>query len=181
MADEACVGWGLQGGDITVNFPSLEAIAELRTAQTTSSKATERRSTLQVGSVLQRSEAQDRSEQRLYTTGTLATISPLRARVLPKRHNPDIGITLRSLSSNLAFHRSAVNVVWIDGQRDQNPLAERLAVASHVEPSIVTALLLPFPLTIKTTDFRPELRDEQQVLPVSMLPNYQFFTCAPER
>jgi hypothetical protein len=63
----------------------------------------------------------------------------LRCRVLPKRHNPVIGITLRSISSNLAFHQSPVDVVWRKTQG--NPLGNRL---KRDRPAKMSILLLRF-------------------------------------
>jgi hypothetical protein len=53
------------------------------------------------------------AEGELERRGTLATIHEDRCRVLPKRHTPNVGMTLRSISTNLAFfHRSSIDVKW---------------------------------------------------------------------
>jgi hypothetical protein len=95
------------------------------------------------------------------TGGSLATLHTERCRILPKRHNPSVGITLRSISSNLAFHQSAVDVVWRK-TADNNVLNQRFIGEHETENGKnitrkdarqLSILLLPFPLTIKTKDF----------------------------
>jgi predicted amidohydrolase len=98
--------------------------------------------------------------------GSLSTFHTERCRVLPKRHNPGVGITLRSISSNLAFYRSSVDVVW--RKTRNNTLNDRLLVKESIDeegvnvgkvpppPKQMSVLLLPFPLAVKTKDFRPD-------------------------
>jgi hypothetical protein len=105
--------------------------------------------------------------------GTLSTVDSLRCRVLPKRHNPVIGITLRSISSNLAFHQSPVDVVWRKTQG--NPLGNRL---KRDRPAKMSILLLPLPLAVTAKDFAPDL-DEEKV--VDMMEGYGFFSYEPNR
>lgn len=106
--------------------------------------------------------------------GSLSTFNVERCRVLPKRHNPDIGITLRSISSNLAFHQSAVDVVWRKTRR--NALGEKLIRDN--EDARLSILLLPFPLVIKAKDFGEDTTQKGQV--VSMSPTeYSFFAYEP--
>jgi predicted amidohydrolase len=94
-----------------------------------------------------------------FSGGSLSTFNSERCRVLPKRHNPSVGITLRSISSNLAFHQSAVDVVWRKTQN--NPLGRRLTkpkrttsdTEKEMSKQTISILLLPFPLSIRTSNF----------------------------
>lgn len=117
----------------------------------------------------------------MHTGGSLSTFHTERCRVLPKRHNPNIGITLRSISSNLAFHQSAVDVVWRKAER--NALRDRLigpAPDNNSDPDRkkrrLSLLLLPFPLEVKTKDFGADDNDT-----ITMAPKYGFFSYEPYR
>lgn len=116
IADEACIGWGIR------EFVSVIPAEE------------------------KKSEAQKFSEELLRRKGTLATIHPQRGRVLPKRHTPNVGITLRSVSTNLAFHRSSVDVKWRTSK--PCPLTEKGDISS------LSVLLIPWPIKIHAIDFR---------------------------
>jgi hypothetical protein len=105
--------------------------------------------------------------------GTLSTVDSLRCRVLPKRHNPVIGITLRSISSNLAFHQSPVDVVWRKTQG--NPVGNRL---KRDKPAKMAMLLLPLPLAVTSKDFAPDPKMENVV---DMMEEYGFFSYEPNR
>jgi hypothetical protein len=112
----------------------------------------------------------DRFEARgwrlLQGRGSLSRLSPGRVRILPKTNFPPRGITIRSLSRYLGLCYEAVDVRW-----------------RGVEPSpsgdrrYYNILLLPWPLSIKATDFRPAA-----VRPIeNMDPNrFAFFEFAPE-
>ena len=100
---------------------------------------------------------------------TLATIDPSRVRILPKRHTPQVGVALRSMSLHLAYHRSSVDVNWVaqapqlleyesgsstgegknqnvsDGSTDKNNNENEFATLS--------LLLLPWPLKVRARDF----------------------------
>ncbi|MBK8233511.1 MAG: hypothetical protein IPK72_23770 [Candidatus Eisenbacteria bacterium] len=75
---------------------------------------------------------------------TLSTISPRRARVLPKSHTPQVGLSLRSLSHHLAFVRSPIDIQWLPTSR-----------SFPAAPSDLRVLLLPWPRYITRQDFRP--------------------------
>lgn len=77
---------------------------------------------------------------RLLERGTLSRLDPSRGRVLPKRHNSAVGISLRALSANLAFHRSSIAVSWH-------------IPAMPERTSNFVFLLLPWPLTVRGSDF----------------------------
>jgi hypothetical protein len=148
IADEACVGWGIR------NIAIDGALNYTR------------------GTVTSMSVAQKDAEILLDKYGTLATINNQRGRVLPKRHNPGVGITLRSLSSNLAFHRSSVDVRWIT-PTVKNKLSDRM----RQQEKILTVLLLPWPLKISASDFKVE---NPQIVQVDR-EQYGFFSYSPAK
>jgi hypothetical protein len=104
----------------------------------------------------EKSTAQEFAEKQLSERGTLATINEHRCRVLPKRHTPTIGTTLRSLSSNLAFHRSSVDVVW--RQSVNSPLVKKTSEEAKDEEkgeiSSLQVLLFPWPFDVRAIDFK---------------------------
>lgn len=121
-------------------------------------------------------------DPKIHIGGSLSTFNIERCRVLPKRHNPSIGITLRSLSSNLAFHQSAVDVVWrktVDNRLGKRlrPLMPKEKKGSEKEA--LSLLLLPFPLTVKAKDFAEDKADDGRD-PVRISDEYHgFFTYEP--
>lgn len=109
--------------------------------------------------------AQKWAERLLFSKGSLATINPERCRVVPKRHNPQVGITLRSLSSNLAFHNSSVEVVW---RKTANTRLEKYLDKDETDESgkTISLLLVPYPFEIKSREFEPDkLANEKVKLP----------------
>jgi predicted amidohydrolase len=76
---------------------------------------------------------------------------------------------LRSLSSNLAYHRSSVDVSWKDYPVN-NPLAQNLLGKSKA----FSILLLPWPLEIQSTSFKAE--EPRRLL---MGESYGFFAYSP--
>jgi hypothetical protein len=148
IADEACVGWGIR----KVEFDKLGH--EERSDEAASEE---------------RYPARRYAEDLLRDHATLATINALRGRVLPKRHTPDVGITLRSLSSNLSYHRSSVKVSWKD-YPPNNPLGRNLLGKSKT----FSILLLPWPLEIQSTWFRAE-----EASGIAMNDSYGFFSYSP--
>jgi len=113
---------------------------------------------------------------KMYIGGSLSTFNTERCRVLPKRHNPSIGITLRSISSNLAFHQSSVDVVW--RKTRNNTLDDRLIRDKDNKAKQISLLLLPFPLTIKTKDFGRDDNAREKIVNMSEK-DYGFFTYEP--
>ena len=94
------------------------------------------------------SEAQLFAERRLGQRGTLATVHEDRCRILPKRHTPNVGMTLRSISSNLAlYHRSSVDVKW-------RPAVETPLTRNGKQITSLNVLLLPWPYRIWASDFK---------------------------
>jgi hypothetical protein len=85
--------------------------------------------------------------ERLASTGSLSRLPTDRVRVLPKLRPPDSGMTLRSLSHNLALDRSEVQTQW---------LLPPPRVGDPTAPSPrLTLLLVPYPTTVHASDFRP--------------------------
>jgi hypothetical protein len=136
IADEACAGWGIRKA---LQVPKDGLVEN------------------------EKSKVQEYAEKLLGESGTMATISYDRCRILPKRHTAEVGITLRSVSCNLAYHRSSVKVNW-KLPHDKNPM-----VISKPKINSLNVLLLPIPLNIHTTDFKK--RD----VPVKSHPQSQDF------
>src|SRR4029078_8354151 len=144
----ATVGWGiLKGRVMPIDFPRPDDLKKLEEAHRKDSWESSldeycRRVTC---AELGDSPTQRKAAKRLEDMRTMATIEVSRSRILPKRHNPDVGITLRSLSSNLPFHHSPIEVKW---ERDaDSDLARTLNkdLARHHEATF-TMLLLPLPM-----------------------------------
>jgi len=93
------------------------------------------------------SKAQKEAHKLLEEGGTLATIDISRARILPKRHTPNVGITLRSFSSHLGYHKSSIDVNWI--HEKENLLSEQIK-----EHKSFSVMLMPWPLQVKMQDFK---------------------------
>lgn len=116
---------------------------------------------------MKESRAQLYAEKLLRKFGSLASIDETRCRVLPKRHTPNIGITLRSLSSNLGFHRSSIKVNWL--------VTKECPLAKHLKDSdTFSVLLLPWPLEIRGSDFKHEKN-----IPVTVDKGHGFFSYNP--
>jgi len=136
LADEACAGWGI------------------RTPQTTILKYCQE---------VKLSKAQEYAEKLLAKNGTLSTINNTRGRVLPKRHTPSIGITLRSVSANLAFHTSSIEVNWRVKFDKTNNFIEKFSTPNHEieNPKVqksndrnLSIMLFPWPFEISAKDFK---------------------------
>ncbi|HVE58329.1 MAG TPA: hypothetical protein VNB22_15970 [Pyrinomonadaceae bacterium] len=125
------------------------------------------------------SNSQEYAEDLLFKKGSLSTINPQRCRIMPKRHNPELGITLRSVSGNLAFHRSSVDVVWRKAKN--NPLVERLSNKKNKEKEKISVLLIPYPFNIETKDFSEDSDNTVLEFPTdeSGLAKYGFFKYEP--
>lgn len=91
-----------------------------------------------------------KAKELLEKWGTMATIHPHRARVLPKRHTSQVGITLQSLSYHLSFHRSSTKIEWIT---EGPQIVPRTLNTSAV--GILSVLLCPWPRAISARDFKP--------------------------
>jgi hypothetical protein len=183
IADETCVSWGVLDGDgLTVCFPDDDSLAEVHRAIAAPDGETAAlfRDTFMKNASPKKSAAQRWAEEWLHIHGTLGTIHPYRGRVLPKRHTPDVGITLRSISSNLSFHRSAIEVVWNRETSEagkRSPLSERMQIHDDKpdDEKTITILLLPLPLEIRSKAFDPWKKGR----PVATLSPYDFFTYTP--
>lgn len=121
-----------------------------------------------------RNKAKECASAFLYDKGTMSTIDVEICRVLPKRHNPTTGITLRSLSSNLGFQTSSVDVDINWQHSGHSPLDNK---AREENFNSFTVLLLPWPLRVYARDFRPyKFPENTEPLPN----NINFFTYDPD-
>jgi hypothetical protein len=139
IVDEACIGWGIRD----VRFKRNPRIGEWE---------------LEPGKP--ESAPAQFAAKLLEAKGTMATINARRGRVLPKRHTPSIGITLRSLTNNLAFHRSSVDVKW-KVAKQSNAFARRVALASPNK--IFSVLLLPWPRKVSALDFKVAHKTDERL------------------
>ena len=103
----------------------------------------------------------------LEARGSLSRLSPARVRVLPKTNFSPRGITIRSLSRYLGLCYEAVEVRWRGIESGQSRAGEDY-----------TILLLPWPLSIDASDFRPAPTDVIQNMDRDL---FGFFQFAPER
>lgn len=115
------------------------------------------------------------AEDLLKRYGTMSTINNLRCRVLPKRHTPSVGITLRALSSNLAYHRSSIDVRWRTEYKVKNDLVKKMEKIP-VNERTFSILLLPWALDISSLDFSTIRSDPR----LGMKDDYGFFTYSPK-
>jgi len=81
----------------------------------------------------------------LVVAGTLSRIPKRHGIVLPKSRTPQRGLTLRSFSHNLTFHRSEVAVQW-----RAIPWVNR-----EDNENTINILAVPLPLSVDATDFHP--------------------------
>jgi predicted amidohydrolase len=159
IADEACSGWGIRN----IGYKQDEHNQWIPDKEWKGIK----------------SKAQKYAERLLDEDGTLATINNQRCRVLPKRHTPDVGITLRSLSANLAYHRSSVDVKWnVSPDSPRNPLIDRMNIEKD---KMLSILLLPWPLKVCALDFQAlDSQEDAKNIPIKMSEKYGFFCYSPE-
>ena len=87
-----------------------------------------------------------RARELLARTGSLARLRSRSIRVLPKVRTPPSGISLRSLS-----RYACVRVPGLDARWHKVPARPR----DHPRARHATFLLLPWPLWVRQTDFRP--------------------------
>lgn len=120
-------------------------------------------------------EPQLYAEDLLKRFGTMSTVNNLRCRVLPKRHTPSVGITLRALSSNLAFHRSSIDVRWRTEYKVKNDLVKKME-KFPVNERTFSILLLPWALDISSLDFSTVRSDPR----LGMMEEYGFFAYSPK-
>ena len=79
---------------------------------------------------------------RLFRDGTLSFCDPSRVVVLPKQHTPQVGLSLRSISLNLAFHQRPAASQWL-GNTDTDARRQ------------LRLLLFPWPFVIRCGEFSP--------------------------
>ncbi len=88
---------------------------------------------------------QTEAAKLLTTHGSLSSLAPDRARVLPKLRLPPTGLTVRSLSRHLYLDRSEVESRW----------HIRPARSRRLDERTLTLLLVPYPRRIEAVDVRP--------------------------
>jgi hypothetical protein len=108
-----------------------------------------------------------RGRELLARTGSLARMPAHFLRVLPKLRTPPDGTSLRSLSRYASLHGPGVEVRW------HKVLVRRPGTKPHDKG--VNRLLLPWPLRVRESDFRPI---EGSVQSLTTEP-YGFFEFAP--
>jgi hypothetical protein len=86
-----------------------------------------------------------RATELLARTGSLSRVASYRLRVLPKVRTPPSGISFRSLSRYLCLRDPSVDVAW-----HKAPARRAGSRQQHAN-----VLLLPWPLRIRSRDFRP--------------------------
>lgn len=132
VADEACFGFGTLGDRVSESDKAHEFAYQVVFPKTDNQGAT-----------------------------LCVDICPSKLRVLPKLHTPQNGLTIRSLSHNLAL-------CW-----GNEVVPHWYAVPQNRKESL-NLLLIPWPLEIKPTQFKPVAGSSH---PLSNLPNgYGFFT-----
>jgi hypothetical protein len=104
----------------------------------------------------------------LQSHGSLSRLSPARIRIVPKTHFSTRGITIRSLSRNLALCFEPVDVRW---ERTERPIPA-------AGPRRYEILLVPWPLTVSARDFRPASAELLENMDADV---FGFFEFAPER
>src|SRR4029077_15495665 len=88
-----------------------------------------------------------RGRELLARTGSMARVGGPSLRVLPKVRTPAGGISLRSLARYACVRGPGVEAVW-----HKVPLRRAGVDAPHQPANI---LLLPWPLRVRESDFRP--------------------------
>ncbi len=149
LADKACVGWGIRS-----------YLTDDEQEWTPDKQEKKRRFDRLVTRLLEKS-------------GNLSFISNDRGRVLPKRHTPEVGATLRSSSTYLSYHSSSTDVRWItkaagivknrSGHRPSGRAAVSAAPHDRIIDEHVNILLLPWPKKISARDFWTSSQSEAEV------------------
>ncbi len=80
---------------------------------------------------------------QLATRGTLSRLPKQIGLVLPKMRVPQIGLTLRSLSHHLTFHRSEADISW------------RAFPWLNIDENTINIMVMPWPYTVSAKFFKP--------------------------
>jgi hypothetical protein len=102
----------------------------------------------------------------LAVAGTLSRIPKRHGIVLPKSRTPQRGLTIRSFSHNLTFHRSEVAVQW-----RAIPWVNR-----EDNENTINILTVPLPLKVDATDFTPVDNPNSE----AGARNYHYFAYRPD-
>ena len=79
----------------------------------------------------------------LTSTGSLSRIFRHHGIVVPKMRTPQLGMTLRSLSHHLTFHRTEVDIHW------------RAVPWTNVDEDTLNVMVVPYPWSMTARDFSP--------------------------
>lgn len=145
MADMTCLGWGIRHVPLDPEKKLLESLeGSVNGKHPTGAQARRLRDRW--------SEVDEFFKAVLSLAGTLSFISPDRLCIVPKRHTPSVGTSLRACASSLAFHRSAIDIVWeTDAQSIFDP--DSMEAATQRGDGEVNILLLPWPMQVRAVDF----------------------------
>jgi hypothetical protein len=91
---------------------------------------------------------EERAWAMLTARGSLSRLPPRRVSIVPKTNFAARGITIRSMSRYLALYYESVEVRW------RRVAAEVRATAQTAGPRTFHVLLVPWPLTVRSEDFR---------------------------
>jgi len=94
-------------------------------------------------------DAMERRAWALLSRGSLSRVSPRRVRIVPKTNLTLRGITIRSMSRYLALFYESVDVRW------KRVESEPARVTPPVRQRGYNVLLVPWPLEVHASDFRP--------------------------
>ncbi|MCW5932763.1 MAG: hypothetical protein KIT45_00500 [Fimbriimonadia bacterium] len=138
-ADQMCRGWGIRSQE-SMGVDEFPLNADMFARQ-------------RLSSVDQEKYAD--SEQGFFHVGTMSTFHPDRIRILPKRHTPQVGVSLRANSLNLAATRSSVKVKWwTDGHSLVNSSSYSYKEKKLVKDMSFPILLLPWPMVVHGRYFK---------------------------
>ena len=132
---------------VTLHAIADEACLHCSTSQTLLEQYMKEWSPNNPGSHAWPQKTRDRARQRLRSRGTLSCLDTSKIRVLPKKHTPQVGITLRSHSLYAAATRGEVDVQWVEAST--SPVACDVRSKRHVN-----LLLVPWPLDLNAASFR---------------------------
>jgi hypothetical protein len=114
---------------------------------------------------------EDRAWSMLTARGSLSRVSSRRVLIVPKTNSAARGITIRSLSRYLALCYESVEVRW------RRVDAEVRAAAQGAGPREFHVLLVPWPLSVRSEDFRPVPNPLENMDPEV----FGFFEFAPQQ
>jgi hypothetical protein len=109
-------------------------------------------------------EVRQQALKRLCAVGTTSCFDTSKIRILPKKHTPQVGVTLRSLSLYAAAVRgSEVDVNWthLVPEAPAEPAHDR----DDDDQRLTNLLLIPWPFEVQASAFRAELPPKVSLIP----------------